>query len=145
MLKSAPSRRSKKAATIMDLGFSSFLDGLFDGRLKRFLPSEFGLFVQLMDGDAPNGYFISFKNEQLDFCVAPSFPPTVDDKVRFLSEKHLAPVIGVECHSLDWKKWNMAEKPWSEIRQSFKDGRVRVSHGRKWVSRVLFAKAVLGF
>ncbi|MCM0605456.1 MAG: hypothetical protein KA715_05150 [Xanthomonadaceae bacterium] len=145
LLKNASMRKNKKAPTGIDLGFRSFLDGLFAGRLKRFLPVEFGMFIQLTRDDAPHGFFVSFKNKELDFCVAPSFPPTVDDKVRFLSEKHLIPVIGIECHSLDWKKWNMAENPWSEIRQSFKDGGIRVSHGKKWVSRVLFAKAVLGF
>ena len=144
LLEQNSTKKPRRSSFQIDLGFKSFLEELFSGRMKRFLPRHFGLFITLTDGEVVNGYFVSFKNGELEICMAPSFPPTVENKGRFLAEKYLIPVVSVDCHALDWKKWNLMPNPWKEMRQAFKDGKLRVSHGSKWVGRVLFAKATLG-
>lgn len=143
LLRQVATKKARRKATEWGLGFQSIIDTLFQGRLSRFLPRHFGLYIHFSDLTCKNGYLLTFQNGALDKYFSPAFGPSTEDKVKYLADRYMIPVQGLECHSLDWEKWKDSQDPWLEIRQAFKTGKLKIFPAKKWIGALLFAKSVM--
>ena len=117
-----------------------FLLGAFSrGALKRLFPRNFILWVRFHEGAAVGGGagfrddIIGFRDGAVVGCGAADLSSLGPDRLsqegvvaRHLSDKYVCPVQGLVVSAADWDAWVDADRPWKEMAQALRAGRLKL-------------------
>jgi hypothetical protein len=151
-LEVAPSRRLKQDLTDL-FSREHFLLQAFRGWWSRVLPGEFGFFLRLTGAynQEPQDFLLILRNGTLLGFVEPELASMGKDRVgnagevaKYLSEKHLVPIVAMVAPLADWQSWHQSRDPWREVARGVRSQAVRLEPSQWNMKALLMARAYLG-
>ena len=102
------------------------------GWWSKILPSAYGIYIRL-DGQPGEDIFIFVRQGRLESYGRPDLSSLSSERcrdtesiIKYLAEKHMAPVQGFFLNAQEWSTWGTASQPWRKIALSIRSERVRL-------------------
>ncbi len=117
---------------------------------SKVLPSNYGIYISI-ETQPQKHILLMVRRGKFDCFHEPDLTPLGPERrrqpadvVRYLSEKHLAPVQGVFVSGADWAEWSQLDSPWRKIAQSVKANRTHLVPFRWSVTTLMATRAFFG-
>jgi len=128
-----------------------FLLEALQGWWARILPATYAIFIRL-EGQGTEDLLLVLQRGKVAGFMRPEVSSMGSERsrdpealVKYLSEKHSVPVMGLFIPQREWLEWSESTNPWSQVLSSVRQSRTRLVPGPWAVKGLICAKAWLGW
>ena len=117
---------------------------------QKIFPANYGLFIQLRDGQKLS-LFLMIQRGRVSFFNEPDLSGMLADKrklpaevVKHLAEKYRVPVQGFSLTSAEWAEWTELRNPWPSISQALRSDRSKLAPYKWSLALLIRLRGFLG-